>query len=108
MPGAPILHLEAEVLCMHGGQAMPTLPNARVTVSGQPVTTQSAPYSVAGCPNPVPPAGVGPCTTGNWVTASLRVKAGGMPVLLQTSQAVCVPTGTGFNVIVTQLRVTAT
>ena len=43
--------------------------------------------------------------TGNWVTAALRVKVGGMPVLLRDSVAVCVPTGTGLNVIMTQVRV---
>ncbi len=106
--GAPILHLGAQVLCMHGGQAVLTVPNPRVKVGGQPVTTQGAPYTVAGCANPPPPYGTGPCVTANWVTASLRVKAGGLPVLLQNGQAVCVPTGTGLTVAMAQPRVTAT
>ena len=42
MPG-PLLHLGATVLCSHGGQAMPTAPNPRVLVSGQPVATMAAP-----------------------------------------------------------------
>jgi len=72
-------------------------------VGGQPVVTQTSAYSIAGCaltgtPNP-------PCATAQWVTAAARVRAGGVPVLLQDSQAVCVPTGTGLNVIATQLRV---
>ncbi len=73
-------------------------------VSGQPVATQAAPYAVAGCPF-VPPAGNGPCVTAQWVVAALRVRAGGQPVLLQDSQAVCAPTGTPLSVVVTQTRV---
>jgi hypothetical protein len=46
-----------------------------------------------------------PCVTAQWVTGALRVRAGGVPVLLQDSQAVCVPNGTGVNILVTQLRV---
>jgi hypothetical protein len=66
--------------------------------------TQSAPYTVAGCPFTVA-TGPLPCVTAQWVTGALRVKAGGVPVLLQDSQAVCAPNGTGVNVLVTQVRV---
>lgn len=106
MPGF-ILHLGATVLCAHGGQAQPTAPVPRVLVSGQPVTTQAPPYVVAGCPF-VPPGGNGPCVTAQWVVAATRVLAGGQPVLTQTSVAVCAPTGTPLNIILTQTRVTAT
>jgi hypothetical protein len=106
MPGF-VLHLGATVMCAHAGQAQPTAPNPRVLVSGQPVTTQAVPYVVAGCPF-VPPGGNGPCVTAQWVVAATRVLVGGQPVLTQTSVAVCAPTGTPLNVIVTQMRVTAT
>jgi hypothetical protein len=106
MPGF-VAHLGATVLCMHGGQAQPTAPNPRVLVSGQPVTTIAAPYVVAGCPF-VPPAGNGPCVTGQWVSGSTRVLVAGAPLVLQSSQAVCAPTGTGLIVVVTQTRVLAT
>ena len=106
MPGF-ILHMGATVLCAHAGQAQPTAPNPRVLVSGQPVATQLAPYVVAGCPF-VPPAGNGPCVTAQWVTGAVRVLAGGAPVLLQTSLALCAPTGTPLTVVVTQTRVIAT
>ena len=49
MPGF-VLHVGATVMCAHGGQAQPTAPNPRVLVSGQPITTMTAPYVVAGCP----------------------------------------------------------
>lgn len=106
MPGF-LLHVGATVICSHGGQAQPTSPNPRVLVSGQPVVTQAAPYAVAGCPF-VPPNGNGPCVTAQWVVGAVRVLATGMPVLLQTSQAICTPTGTPLNILVTQVRVTGT
>ena len=60
---------------------------------------------VAGCANPPPPANVGPCVVANWVVGATRVKAMGLPVLLQTSQAICVPTGTPLSVVVANARV---
>ena len=106
MPGF-VVHLGATVMCMHGGQAQPTAPNPRVLVSGQPVSTLAAPYVVAGCPF-VPPGGNGPCVTGQWVTGSTRVLVAGAPLVVQSSQAVCAPTGTGLLVIAAQTRVLAT
>jgi hypothetical protein len=102
MPGF-LLHAGATVMCAHGGQAQATAPNPRVLLGGQPVVTQAAPHAVAGCPF-VPPA-AGPCVTAQWLTGALRVLAGGVPVLLQTSQATCIPTGTPATVVVTQFRV---
>jgi hypothetical protein len=103
MPGF-LLHVGATVLCAHGGQAQPTVPNPRVTVSGQPIVTQAAPYAVAGCPF-VPPAGNGPCVTAQWVVGATRVLSNGQPVLVQSSQAVCAPTGTPLMIVLTQTRV---
>ena len=104
MPG-PLVHLGATVTCSHGGQATPSAPFPRVLVSGQPVVTQPAPYLVAGCTLPPPPAANGPCVTAQWVAAATRVLAGGQPVVLAASQAVCAPTGTPLIVAVTQTRV---
>lgn len=106
MPGF-LLHVGATVICSHGGQAQPTVPNPRVLISGHPVVTQSAPYVIAGCPF-VPPSGNGPCVTAQWVVGATRVFAAGQPVLLQTSQAICVPTGTPLVILATQTRVTGT
>ena len=105
MPGF-LLHLGATVICAHGGQAQPTVVQPRVMVSGQPVVTIAAPYVVAGCALPPPPAANGPCVTAQFVTSATRVLALGVPVLLQDSQAICVPTGTPLMVVVTQPRVT--
>ena len=105
MPGL-VLHVGATVLCAHAGQAQPTAPNPRVSVSGQPIVTMTAPYTVAGCT--LPPNAGGPCVTAQWITGAVRVTALGTPVLLQDSQAICAPTGTPLNVVVTQTRVMGT
>jgi uncharacterized Zn-binding protein involved in type VI secretion len=103
MPGF-LLHQGATVMCLHGGQAQATAPNPRVKVMGQPIVIQPAPHAVAGCVFNV--SGVAtPCVTAQWITGALRVKASGMPVLLQDSQAACIPNGTGVQVVVTQTRV---
>jgi hypothetical protein len=104
MPGL-MLHVGATVLCAHAGQAQPTAPNPRVTLSGQPSVLLTAPYVVAGCPL-LPVAG-GPCVSAQWITGTLRVTSNGQPLLLQTSQAICAPTGTPLLPIVMQTRVTA-
>jgi hypothetical protein len=105
MPGT-LLHVGATVLCAHGGQAQPTVPNPRVTVNGMPTVTVASPYVVAGCAMPPPTAGNGPCVTAQFVTAALRVTSNGQPLLLMDSQAICVPTGTPLIIAVTQPRVT--
>src|SRR5260370_42209708 len=103
MPGY-LLHVGAQVLCSHAGQAQPTVPNPRVKVSGQPIVTMTAPYVVAGCALPPPLAANGPCVTAQWVVGATRVTAGGQPVLLQDSLAICAPTGTPLMVVFTQIR----
>jgi len=105
MPGF-ILHQGATVLCAHGGQAQPTAPNPRVTVSGQPIVLQTAPYTIAGCPFNVS-GSPSPCVTANWVTAATRVTSNGQPVLLLDSQAICAPNGTPLTIAATQTKVSA-
>jgi hypothetical protein len=105
MPG-PVLHVGATVLCSHGGQATPMSPFPRVTVGGQPVATLASPYAVAGCP--FPPVSGGPCVTAQWITGSTRVIAGGAPLLIQSGNAICAPTGVPLLPVVVQPRVTAT
>jgi hypothetical protein len=88
---------------MHAGQATPTFVSPNVRVGGMGVTAQPYPYAVSGCglssvPSP-------PCVTANWVSAATRVFAGGAPVLLIDSQAVCTAPGTGVVVLSSQTRV---
>ena len=105
MPGF-VLHVGATVTCVHGGQAQPTAPSARVSVLGQFVTTLPAPYAVAGCPFNVSGA-PSPCVTATWITSATRVTSLGQPLLLVDSQAMCAPNGTPLLITATQTKVTA-
>ncbi len=100
-----LVHQGATVLCLHTGQAQPVTTDEHVKLGGQPVAVQSSAYTIAVCTLPPPTAGNGPCTTAKWTTAAAHVRAGGVPVLLQDSQAICAPSGTGLSVLVTQTRV---
>jgi hypothetical protein len=107
MPGF-LLDFSATVMCAHGGQAQPTAVEPRVLLSGQPIVTLAAPYVVAGCAFPPPPAANGPCLTAQFVEGATRVFALGVPVLLLDSQAICAPTATPLVIAQTQVRVTGT
>jgi hypothetical protein len=106
MPGF-LVHVGAQVMCAHGGQAQATVPNPRVTVSGQPTVAMTSPYLIAGCTLPPPIIANGPCVTAQFVTAATRVTSNGQPLLLLDSQAICAPTGTPLLIVLTQTRVTA-
>lgn len=86
---------------------MPTVPSPRVLVSGMPIATIAAPWAVAGCAF-APPAGNGPCVTGQWVVGSVTVSSEGQPVAIMTGTAICVPTGTPLLPVVAQTRALAT
>lgn len=105
MPGF-LLHVGATINCMHGGTAQATVPNPMVKVSGQPIVTVPAPHAIVGCAFNV--AGVpSPCLTGQWneATAATCVFSNNMAVLLDASQANCIPNGTGLLITVTQKMV---
>ena len=106
MPGA-ILHVGAVVTCAHGGMAVPTVPSPSVMVSGMPIATIAAPYTVAGCAF-VPPGGNGPCVTGTWVVGALQVMSNGQPVAILSGVSTCVPTGTPMLPVSAQTFVIAT
>lgn len=86
---------------------MPTVPSPRVMVSGMPIATIAAPYTVAGCAF-VPPPGNGPCVTAQWIVGAVQVMSEGQPVAILTGVATCVPTGTPLMPVMAQMRVLAT
>lgn len=104
MPGS-ILHLGAQLICPHAGQAIPVNFSARVMVMGQPITTLASQYSVAGCTFPAMTSGSPPCVTAQFVTAATRVFSDGQPVLLLDSQAITVPNGVPLIPVMSQTRV---
>jgi hypothetical protein len=76
-------------------------------VSGMPIATIAAPYTVAGCAF-VPPAGNGPCVTAQWIVGAVQVMSEGQPVAILTGVATCIPTGTPLVPVMAQMRVLAT
>lgn len=107
MPGL-VVHVGATVFCSHAGKAQPMTAFPRVSVSGQPVVTTPGPWGVTGCILPTPPTANGPCVTGQWLSGSARVLAGGQPLVVQAGVSICAPTGTPLLVVATQTRVVAT
>lgn len=106
MPG-PLLTTGSVITCAHGGMAQATAPNPRVMAVGMPIVTIAAPHAIAGCVFNISGA-PSPCVTATWIVGAVRVMASGMPVLIQTSQAVCAPNGTPVIISVTQPRVIGT
>ncbi len=104
MPGF-FVHQGAAVMCSHAGQASPTAPDLRVTVSGQAIVTLATPYTVAGCSFTTPAGNPLPCITGQWLTGATRILASGNPVILQDSQSICTPNATPMTITTTQTRV---
>jgi hypothetical protein len=104
MPGF-LVEQGATVMCVHGGQAMATVPNPGVVVSGTPTALVTDPWSVAGCPGV--PSSVPPCATAQWVTGTTRVTSDGQPLVIDAGQAICTPAGTPLLPVATQTRVAA-
>lgn len=100
-----LLHQGAVVMCAHGGQATPPVPNPRVMVMGMPTVTIAAPWVIAGCPLVPPP--LPPCVTGQWVLGTVRVTSMGQPLVLQSGVAVTIPNGTPLMPVSQQMRVQA-
>ncbi len=100
-----LLHQGAVVMCLHGGQAMPTAPDPRVLVSGMPTATIAAPWMIAGCPGV--PSAVPPCVTGQWVVGTMRVLSNGQPLVVQSGVAITAPGGVTLMPVTMQMRVQA-
>lgn len=104
MPGF-LLDESSTATCSHGGLARPTAPNPRVRIMGQPTVSLGAPYVVAGCALPPPPISDGPCLSAQFVAGAARLTSMGRPLLLQSSPAICAPTGAPLLIVATQTRV---
>jgi hypothetical protein len=105
MPGF-LIQQGATIMCAHGGQAMPIVPNSAVTLDGMPTSLLPDPWSVAGCPGV--PTAVPPCVTAQWTTGTTQVTSNGQPLLVASGEAICAPGGTPLIPVVTQTRVSAT
>ena len=100
-----LIQVGATVMCAHGGQAMPTVPNPRVLLSGQPSVLITAPWTIAGCPLVPPP--LPPCVTGQWIVGTTRVLSNGQPLVAQSGSGITLPNGTPMIPVAMQTRVLA-
>jgi len=94
---------------MHGGTATLIAPSNVVFVSGMPIATVAAPYSIAGC-SFAPPGGNGPCVSGQFIVGAALVTSNGQPVAILSGipgQSTCMPTGTPMLPVQAQTLVTA-
>ncbi len=102
-----LLEANGAARCAHGGVASALAPNPRVRLSGSAAVSLPASYVVSGCPDPPPPAGTGPCVTGQFLTGATRLLSEGRPLALAGATGVCSPTGAILIGDVTQTRVSA-
>jgi hypothetical protein len=108
MPGF-IVHLGANVQCMHLGPAQPMMTYPRAKVSGNPIVVMSDNYSVSACQFPAWTLGGSPaCASATWTAAAERLTAGGDPVVLFDSQSQCQPNGTPLLIVQTQVSARGT
>ncbi|MGP3999972.1 PAAR domain-containing protein [Streptomyces sp. 8N706] len=82
------LHVNATILCPHGGMATVLPAQSRVLVNGRPVASVADTVTVTGCPYTVGNKPQ-PCTSVRWSGTSGRVRVHGSPALLQGSTAQC-------------------
>lgn len=109
---SPVLTAGATLMCPHAGVATSAAAANRVKVLGQPVCTAADRFAIMTTPCPLKP--LAPATTPtpcqsmqDWAGSATRVKSSGLPVLLATSQAMCIgiPGGPSTTVPPVQSRV---
>lgn len=82
MPGF-IITFANNVLCTHGGKAMPFPPAGRVISGGLGVVTLAHQYAIVGCGFPAATSGAQPpCALGQLFSGSKRVLSMGLPIAL--------------------------
>ncbi|MGY5124727.1 hypothetical protein [Streptomyces nigrescens] len=97
MASGNLVHGGAVISCPHGGRALSTAAagaGAGVRVDGAPVATTADLFTVSGCPHSVD-GRPQPCTSVRWTPAAGEdaVRADGVPVLLDTTAAMCFSAG---------------
>ncbi|MEV0603451.1 hypothetical protein AB0I82_29725 [Streptomyces sp. NPDC050315] len=90
-----LLHGGAVISCPHGGRAVSTAAvGTGVRIDGAPVATAADLFTVSGCPHTVDRV-PSPCTSVRWTPADGKdeVRIDGVPVLMDTSAAMCFSAG---------------
>jgi hypothetical protein len=108
MAGAPVLTMAAQIMCPHGGQAIPVPSNPGVLLMGAPVLCETDTFPIVGCTFNV--LGVPtPCLMVQWTVPALTFRVNGAAGLLATSIGLCVGGSGALPAIVTpgQFLITA-
>lgn len=90
--GDPVLTATSQIICAHAAPVSIASSTARVRIGGDQALTQSDVFTPTGCLFIIAGAS-SPCTTVQYVTAAVRVRAEGRPVLLQSSTGMGIGTG---------------
>ncbi len=99
-----LLHQATVGECSHHAPGTPAGANPRVRLGGQPVLTIASKLVIGSCPNKLGPAPF-PCVFAQYAAGAARVKVMGVPVLLDSSTAINLPTGATTTIKTTQSRV---
>lgn len=110
MPGQ-ILTTSSQVKCTHGGTAILTTANTRLTVDNMPALLESDVHSVVGCPFTVGTK-YSPCIRIEWSAGAAKMSSNETKVLVRSSIGKCynaegAPQGVAI-ISSTQTKTTAT
>jgi hypothetical protein len=84
-----LLDTTSVVQCPHGMPIQHPPSQVRVRINNMPALTVADVGTIAGCPFTIPPSKPSPCVTTQWLQGAVRVRIGGVPALLQSSQGLC-------------------
>lgn len=84
-----LLTTASSISCPHGGQAMLTTRNAKVSAGGAFVLLETDIHLIVGCPFTVGPK-YSPCVRIEWSAGSPAVAVDGVPVLGKLSVGKCI------------------
>ena len=88
MPGQ-VLTITSQVKCMHGGTAILTTSNTKLTADNAPALLESDVHSVAGCPFMIGTK-PSPCIRIEWTGGAAMLQSGGTKVLVRSSVGKCI------------------
>lgn len=108
MPGQ-VLTTSSTIICTHGGQAILSTANAKVSVDNAPALLESDIHPVVGCPFTVGTK-YSPCIRIEWTAGAAKVTINETKVLVSSSIGKCIngegaPQGVA-SIINTQTKVT--
>lgn len=106
-----VVDKNATILCPHAAQLQAVATVARVKIGGAAPLAKDDTFMISGCPFTLPSGTPSPCMQVQWLTATVRVKAEGKALLLDSSSGLCKATTSAPqgppNIVVTQQRVRA-